>query len=253
MLFSLFLLFRFWLFKGGDQPDIVVWFDSIGGLLSFYNTGSGSPYNLPLWFVRNLIILVFISPVIFYFVKKTRLWGLFVLAVLYMLDIWPSLPGLESTGFMFFSIGAYFSIFSIDFSVVARKTLLWMAPFAILLLGLMVVTYGYNNVLWQYLHRLFTFVGSFAMIGLTVLLFEKNTISVKPLLSNCSFFIYAGHSFVLSAIQDILNKPFFPTTQGALVVKYFVAPIITIVILIFSYYMMSKITPRTLAILTGGR
>ena len=253
MLFTFFLLFRFWLLKGGEKPDIVAWFDSIGGLASFYCNDTGSPFNYPLWFVRNLIILVIISPIIYYYVKKFRFWGLSILAILYMLDFWPSITGLESTGFMFFSLGALFSIFSIDFSIIARKSLLYVVPVSIVVLGLMLVTFGDRIDLWQYIHRLFTIVGSFAMIGLTVYLFEKKVIFVKPLLSDSSFFIYAGHSFVLSAIQDIINKSSLPNTQFVLLLKYFFAPFITIAILLLIYLVMKKITPKTLALITGGR
>ena len=253
MAFSLFLLYRFWLLKGGERPELLTWFNSIGGVGAFWDAGNSAPYNLPLWFVRNLIVLIAVSPVIYCFVKKTKVYGLIILSILYLTDLWTSIPGFESSGFMFFTLGAFFSINSIDFAIYFKDRLYWLCPIAIVILSLMVVTFGDMNQLWQYLHRLFTFIGSFAMIGLVAKLFEKKSIRVYPFLSNSSFFIYAAHSFILSSVQDIINKPYIPNTQFVLILKYLLLPFITILTLLFVYSLMQKIAPKTLAFITGGR
>lgn len=253
MLFDLFLQCRFWLLKGGPEPDFLTWFEKAGGWFFLWDTGNAAPYNLPLWFIRNLIVLVVLSPLIFYFVKKAKSVGLLLMGVLYVADIWVKIPGFESSGFMFFTLGAYFSINCIDFSSVSRKNLLWLLPIAVLFWAMMCFTYGIHQHVWDYSHRLFTFFGSFAAIGLTAFLFEKNALRVFPLLSNSAFLIYAAHSFVLSSVQELINKPNLPQVQMVFIIKYLAAPAITVALLVLLYYLMGKWTPKTLAFLTGGR
>ncbi|MGC8140665.1 hypothetical protein ACP3W2_24705, partial [Salmonella enterica] len=60
--------------------------------------------------MRDLIVVVVLSPVIYWFVRKTRVFGLGVLLLAYCTQIWTPIPGFSPSAFFFFSIGAYFSI-----------------------------------------------------------------------------------------------------------------------------------------------
>jgi len=72
------------------------------------------PFVLPLWFLRDLIVMAFISPIIYYLAKYAKIWGLVVLFLFYYTNIWIEIPGYSTrfflTAFFFFSIGAFFSI-----------------------------------------------------------------------------------------------------------------------------------------------
>jgi Acyltransferase family. len=249
------LVSLFFCFKSGTFSNLASWFESIGGFRAFWNSSSGLwPIDGPLWFIRNLIILVVISPIIHYFVKQSGIIGLIVLGVLYVFRWWKEIPGFEIAGIMFFSLGSFFSINQIDFSSLFKRHRLLTTCLAIPVLVGIVFTYWGNNDIYQKFRCIFTLVGSASVIGIVSYLIENNKIHERAFLSNSSFLIFAAHNvFLLGKITSHMSKIYTSTSQIALIIKYFAAPSITIIILLGCYYAMSKLTPRLLALLTGGR
>lgn len=251
--FSLLILYLNSILKGGDDPDIVAFYNSIGGLWAFWDTGTGSPYNYPLWFIRDLLVFVLLTPLVFQYVKKTGILGSIILYLAYVFNLWGMIPGLSEEGLCFFSLGAYFALYGIDFSSLFRKHWITAAIIACPLVIAMVLTDGDYDVLWGYARRLFTLFGSVSTIGLVALLFEKQRIKNYPLLSNSSFFIFAAHgTIVLPFMQSIVGK-LLPGNQIGLIIGYFTAPFITIVVLVICYYYFSKWIPKTMSVINGGR
>lgn len=103
---SLFFFCKKFLLNDGNPPNLLSWFESIGGFRAFWNSDSGLyPIDGPLWFIRNLFIIVILSPIIHFYVKKTGITGLFVLGFLYIFRWWVKTPGFEISGFLFFLLG----------------------------------------------------------------------------------------------------------------------------------------------------
>lgn len=118
----------------------------------------------------------------------------------------------------------------------------------------MVFTYGNNTKLFVTLRDIFTLVGSASIIGILSYLIENNKVFESTFLSDSSFFIFAAHNVSLLAIVMKYTSRIIPSlSQFALIIKYFAAPSITIIILLGCYYLMSLLTPKLLAFLTGGR
>ena len=252
--FSLLVLYLKFVLKGGDAPDIVAWYSRIGGLRAFWDSGTGGlPINYPLWFIRDLMVFVVLTPLVFQYVKKTGVFGLIILYLAYFFNFWVKIPGLSAEGLFFFTLGAYFATHGIDFSALFRKHWIAATVIACPLVIAMVLTYGDYNDLWGYAHRLFTLFGAASTIGIVALLFEKPCIKNYPLLSNSSFLVYAAHgTMVLPTMQFIIGK-LLPCNQIGLIIRYFTAPLITIAILVLCYYFLSKWIPKTMSVLTGGR
>ena len=255
ILVSLYFFSSRWIVKGGAPPNLIIWYENIGGLKAFWNSESGLwPIDGPLWFIRNLIILVILSPIIHYYLKKTGILGLVILGILYIFRWWKEIPGLELSGFYFFSLGGFFSINQIDFSSFFKKYRLLSTSLAVPLLAGIVFTYGNNNVFFPELRGLFTIFGSASVIGIVSYLIGNKKIHERAFLSNSSFLIFAAHNVMLLLMVMLkMNKAFPSTSQIALTIKYFAAPSITIAILLGCYYLMNRWTPRLLAFLTGRR
>ena len=198
IILSLFFYSKRYIFNGAPAPNLISWFESIGGIRAFWNSKSGLwPIDGPLWFIRNLIILVIFSPIIQYFVKKTGIIGLLILGILYYFRWWIKIPGFECIGFMFLSLGAFFSIKKIDFASLFQNYRQLITCFALPSLVGMVLTYGNNNAIYIKLCDFFTLFGSASIIGIVSYLISNNKLHERALLSNSSFLIYAAHNVFL--------------------------------------------------------
>ncbi len=254
ILFSLITLKPMHMLLGQEVPDIQTWFNDIGGLRAFWDQGRGyHPYNYPLWFIRDLIVFVILTPVIYQFVKRLKIWGMIVLYAIYVIELWSWVPGFSAEGLFFFTLGAFFSTNQIDFISFSKKYWLYATPFACGLLIAIVLSKGNDEIMWGYYRRLFTFFGSIATIGLVAKLMEGGKIEVNKKLSNSSFFVFAAHGTIVLPLMQLITGRLLPINQFGLIVKYFTAPLLTVILLVIVYSLLSKWFPKLMAILTGGR
>ncbi len=68
------------------------------------------PINYPLWFIRDLMVVVLFSPLVYWLVKRLRGYALAGLAFLWMMAWGMPVTGFSTTAFFFFAFGAYFSV-----------------------------------------------------------------------------------------------------------------------------------------------
>jgi len=94
---------------------------SVVDYLHAFGIGRDFPINYQFWFLRDLIILVVAAPLIFYFIRSTKGYGILLLGVLWLFeDRLPYNLFLLSSLF-FFGSGAFFSISKTDFTQVFGK------------------------------------------------------------------------------------------------------------------------------------
>ena len=212
---------------------------------------NGMPANTPLWFIRDLIVINLFSPAIYAFVKNTKCYGLAVLGVLFMLNIWLPIEGFSIIGFLFYSVGAYFAIFSNNLVDTFRKAKIPSYVGSVILLALLVVTFGRH---WsaQYILRLFQLFGVVAAFNLAAgLMKEEGSISIK--LANSSFFLYASHIFIISAIAFMLSKLGPSTNQVLLTIKYLLSVAITVAVCEGVFHITKIVCPGFLSFICGNR
>lgn len=82
--------------------------------------GSG-PINFPLWYIRNLIVIVLLSPVIYYNIRKIKWNFLIIMLFFYFSGIWPQLPGLSASAILFFSWGGVLFYKQIELCRIIQK------------------------------------------------------------------------------------------------------------------------------------
>ncbi len=250
---SLAKLYTISILPGGTSPNVMAWYNSIGNFRSLWDMGNGYPINYPMWFIRDLIVFIILSPIIFYYIKKTGVVGLIIFYAVYFFNIWGSVPGLSEEGLFFFSLGAFFSIKGIDFTVLFKNYWIIALCISVPLVISMVLTFGNIPAVWMYTRRVFTLTGASCTIGIVALLIQKDRITVHQLLSNSSFFIYATHGTIMLPIMQFALGKILPFNQLGLIIRYLLAPIATIVLLILCFFLLSKWMPKTTAVLTGGR
>ena len=212
---------------------------------------SGMPANTPLWFIRDLIVINLLSPAIYAFVKYTREYGVCLLGILFLLNIGIPVEGFSIIGIFFYSVGAYFAIFSKGIVESFKKVKYISYALALGMLCALLATFG-RSVFAQYVLRVFQIVGVISAFNIAASMVKDGNGRVSKL-ADSSFFLYASHIFIISAITFILSKVIPGTSQLLLAAKYLLAPAITIAICEGVYQIMKKVCPGILSFICGNR
>lgn len=214
------------------------------------------PINLPMWYVRDLMVMVLLAPAIYWMVKKMGKWtiisiGLIKYCVIPILLPQGGYPSQFIIALFFFSWGAYFSINQQNFVDKMRKyKYIPLIYFPIAIIDTLTKHTGYNF----YFHNLGVLLGIASAIIIASYLIEKKKVKVNPMLANASFFIYALHFIFLKQLgRAILIAFHLPKTTFVMLTLYFVVPIITIILCLIIYIMLRKYAPNVWMLLTGGR
>ena len=211
------------------------------------------PYNLPLWFLRDLIVIGWLSPVVFFFLKKLKVIGIILLGFFYYSAIWWHQPGIGITGVFFFSLGAYFSICKVDFLTQIKliKPLFYMLT---LVLGSLKLVY-YNTPFLVYIDGIFSIAGVFTIVLLVSNYLEKtNQDKWVNSLSKTSFFIYALHTnIILNACKELIQPLRLSGTIGFQMIYYFTTPVLITGACVLIYKLFELLLPSVLKVLAGGR
>ena len=222
-----------------------------GWLRLFWDSYHGMPANSPLWFIRDLIVINIFSPVVYAFVKYTRQYGLCLLALLFILNIWIPLTGFSAIGFFFYSVGAFFAIFSKSLSASFGKVQWLSYSGALVFLAISTVIFGRH---WsaEYILRVFQIFGVVAAFNLASNLM-RSTDNLNSRLAESSFFIYASHIVLLSGVTFFLSKAIPSTGQVLLAVKYLLSAAFTVAICEGIYQLLKHICPGFLSFICGNR
>ena len=155
-------------------------------------------------------------------------------------------------GLFFFSFGANYSIYMKDFYQCFTKFSSIPAIVCVLLLIAIVITYSDFPVIYEVCRRLLTLIGTVAVIVIVGKHVDKGRLKVKHVLSKSSFLVYAAHGLILPYLLFAMRRT-LPQTQLIFILDYFIAPLLTITLLVFAYKLLNRLMPKTSAILLGGR
>ena len=234
--------------------DTTLWNDGI----SFGRTLPGFPVNMPLWFIRDLMILVIISPLVWFLLQKTRGWSILLMA-LWWFPAHDKFFGFGADSLFFFSLGALFAMKQVGFVRLARKYAvpLYIAAGVMLIADYWVMyknymTYRELRFNWL-VFNVYVLCIMGAALALAGKLAEKAFADRLIRLSAASFFLYAAHILWLEPIRDALLKALSPTSDYAVVLFYFAFIAFHCIVVTVLFFLMHRYLPKTTAILTGGR
>lgn len=227
----------------------VRWANAYIGFLSGENSGH-YPFVYPLWFMRDLMVLNVLAPVL----KKLidlfpRLVLLALVAALaFNADI--HIPILGRDSLVFFSLGYYLVKYSVHLTDADRYDPVLLAGF-----------YGISLILdcvlrdspCQYLARTLS-----VCLGI-VFFFRFTTMPKSPAwknrllaLAGYALPVYLLHEMCLSILKKLLIR-LLPTSVFFQVLEYFGIPAVIICLCIAGSWLLRRFTPRLYAVLTGGR
>ena len=211
------------------------------------------PQDFPLWYVRDLMVMVVLAPVLYWMLKKVG-W----LAVVVLGMVWLALHSICNitywgqffTAAFFFSWGACYGLKGMDL-VASMRHRTWIA----LLYPLWAVAdmLKVEGIYGLYIPNIGLIFGIFSAVVLTAYLLERGVIWVNKFLSDGSFFLYALHALLMLVLARCITKVFFVDSLFYTVSLYFVVPCLTTAVSFGLYELLRRYTPRICAVLTGGR
>lgn len=209
------------------------------------------PICYQFWFIRDLMVVMIFSPIVYLLVKKLRQYAVLCLGILWGFAWWFDIVGFRSAAFFFFSGGAYFSIHRKSFLALLKPTL----PMAVVFYGLIVIAeLCFRGQVWcNYLHNIGILVGIVLVIALSARFIEEGKWRVNSFLSDSSFFIYAYHAMPLVLCIKVLLKLLQPRIDGMVLGLYLLCPAVIILIGLALYYLLKKYFPKITSVITGSR
>lgn len=220
-------------------------------LAAFWNTSSNDPICYQFWFLRDLIIMILFSPLIYILVKYFHWLSVFVLGMLWYFNWWFSLPGFSITAFFFFSAGACFSVRNCNFIALLKP---YLFPSAVFYSLLAVACIFFREQPWvNFIHPLSILTGIILAISLSAHYIERGKWAVSTFLVGGTFFIYAFHGMPLALILKLAIKHLPISNDMIFLSIYLLSTGFIILAGLGIYYLLKKWFPRFLSVTTGGR
>lgn len=213
------------------------------------------PIDIPLWYIRDLMVMIIISPIIFWMTKKFQVWYVVAFGVIwYFRDLIIPEGGyihMLFTSLLFFSWGSFSSIMNIDFI----KTMQRLKYLSILYIPIaifdMLTLYSVYNI---YIHNVGILLGIIAVINIASQLVKSGIVNTNHLLLSSTFFVFALHKLIIDDIAKVVfSLLHLPDNTFVMLTLYFIIPMITIFVCVLSYKLIERRYPFLCSLLTGGR
>lgn len=213
------------------------------------------PADLPLWFVRDLMIVVLCTPLLYWILKHTYYYFVLLLGVLWFTLAYWDLGHINQlvTAFFFFSWGAYMSVNAKDMMYEFNRFFKASMLLYPLLALLFILSVHYFPDFSGTIKRLNVFVGLFFAYNVSSWLLKRRICKVSPFLASSGFFIYVAHFMICSDLVKLFFFIFRPTTDLGMLSIFVLTVITTVAVLLLIFYLLKRYTPGLLKVIAGRK
>lgn len=226
-----------------------------GNLFGLNAADPSYPINIPLWFIRDLMIIVLITPILYQLIKRLKHYFVIILGVIwFVLQLYPErlLIG-PFSGIFFFSYGAYMSIHKRDMLVeFGRYFKLSMIVYPVLSALYIIASYTYPESC-PIIKKLNILVGLLFAYNLASWLLRKGYCKVSPFLASSAFFIYVSHWLIIGYISNFQKYLINPDSDIKRIGMYLITSILATGLLLGIFYLLRRYTPNLLKVLIGRK
>lgn len=206
---------------------------------------------IPLWFIRDLMILNLFAPVFYWMIKRVNFLIIVVLGLLWIFQIGQWLPGIGVRASFFYALGAWFSIRQNNFVEVLRPYRTPILLGSCLLIGINTYCWA-NNLPYQTFFQLSQMIGILGIILFTDLLRQHQKLQAHPFLVESSFFVFVFHMFVIK-FPSLYWVKILPINTFTLTLVLFGIPLCTTILCVGIYGLMDRLSPRFTTFVIGKR
>lgn len=224
--------------------------DSISNIANHIIT---DPINYQLWFLRDLLLVIVISPIVFLAIHFLSWIPFFVLLFMYIISLF-SFPFFYSSSSLFFFVaGATMAMKNpqiIEFSP-ERSTIISLSLVFLFLLFYTAAAKSYSlpNIAW--LNRVSPIVG-LAVFWWLIRRFSSMFSVLSSSVISLSFFIYLLHEPFLTFVKKLAIS-ILPCTHYQMFILYFSLPLFILLICISIGLLLKAHFPSLYSLLVGSR
>lgn len=205
-----------------------------------------------LWFIRDLMVAMLMSPIIWWIVRRCKLWALILFLIPWVLYIGIPIKGFGLMALCFFPLGATFSICDKDIFKYIR-------PGGAIISIIFVIIWSINSFISfnsnvpRLLNQLLILTGLVSILYISYICTSCKSYRIICKLGEASFFIYVCHTlFVFYPLHYILDPlETIPYIGDSLI--YVLSFLIKLGICTVGYFILKNLCPSLLSIAVGGR
>jgi len=215
-----------------------------------------NPIPYQLWFIRDLMLIVLISPLLQFCLQ--RFW---TLTLSFAFILWFTVCGgfhNSSEALLFFLTGSALSIYNpkaLEKNYENKALYIFCLWVILVLLKTTLLYFDIEPVIVKSILKISILTGVIAFWGVYDSLF-KNALNAKNILlqmAGFTFFIYAAHEPMLTVFKKILFVVLGKDHVNAYFIVYLAAPILTFICCLTTAVVLKKYFKSFYEIITGGR
>lgn len=204
--------------------------NSLGTILS----GLWTPINMPLWFLRDLMIVTLATPILYILIKKLGWWLIAILFPIYLTGLFAIQPEPNPYAICFFTLGAILSIKKMDLVETCMRYVKPALALSAILMIAMMLTYG--SEVYMGLMLMFRITSVVTIFGLAGNAHKGQS----PLFAEAAYFVYLSHYVLFFGFIDKGFFGLFGESTASLCAHYLFCPLIKAAILIAIYWMYRR-------------
>lgn len=201
-----------------------------------------APANMPLWFLRDLMVVSLLTPIIYILMRMLGLWLMGFLAILYLSGVYAFIPGLSAYAVYFFTFGAFLSIYKIN--LIASLKCVEIPAYVLSVLFAISMLLTYNTPVFSSLMLCFRLTGAIAVFCIASRILSSTDRRLPSVVCDSSYFIYLAHYVFFFSFIDTAFFALFGTSIQALSIHYLICPLIKVAIFVGVYIMYRKLSFR---------
>lgn len=214
-----------------------------------YDKGNFVPLLCPLWYIRNLLIMSILSPLLYYIIRYLRELFLLAVAIWWMMTY--NNAFIPQT-ILFFSFGSYFSILQINpLEVFTKGRSVFLVFFFTLGLCDIVTHTLWGTPINLQIHRL-ALIFNIPALFILADYYSRHGVSSK-LLPNAAFIVFCVHYPIVIVLRKACISKFANASDLTHISLYWVCVILTTLLSLAFYFFLTRYLPKTKNILSGNR
>lgn len=220
-------------------------------------TGEIYPIDTPLWFLRDLMIVVVTTPLLHLALRRARRVTMALLFAAWAASAFFP-PGHHSqllTAYFFFAWGAGISINGRDIFVEFGRKARVAAVAYVALSAAYAVAYCHCAEAMPLLKKANQCAGLITAYNAAAWLLQRGVCRVNRFLASASFFIYVGHMLVVHEVYMALVRLTHADPTGGLgsAAAHVLSIPVTTGLLLGVFYLLRRYTPRLLKVVAGRK